>query len=324
MNPKGKLLIIGGAEAAGENEYLDVGGRNQVFRQYEILKDVFLKESKNRKIEIITTASRVPDEVRDRYREVFRDIDQLEPDFIMISEKRDADEENRYVKRVRESGAVFFTGGDQARLSDILYGTALADVIKEKYMYSDDFLVAGTSAGAMVMSSIMIARGGREEALFNKDLEIKPGLGLIDSCIVDTHFIKRGRFARLAHAIVKNPEKLGIGLGEDTAMLIKEGILGECRGSGMVIIIDGDEISETNIDKVPENAPIYVENLRVHLMVKGCVFNLEERTLVKAKDPQKIDQEAKEKEEKEKKKREKSEEEKNDKSEDKRKEDKGH
>ncbi len=159
-------------------------------------------------------------------------------------------------------------------------------------MYSDDFLVAGTSAGAMVMSSVMIGRGGREEALFNKDLDMRPGLGLIDSCIVDTHFIKRGRFSRLAHAIIKNPEKLGIGLGEDTAMLIKDGNVGECRGSGMVVIIDGDEISETNIDKVSENAPIFVENLKVHLLVKGCVFSLEDRKLLKAKDPQKIDLEA--------------------------------
>ncbi len=98
MKPKGKLLIIGGAEAAGENEYLDVGGRNQVFRQYEILKDAFLNEAKNRKIEIITTASRVPDEVRSRYEEVFSEIDRLDPDFIMVSEKREAEKKGNMLR----------------------------------------------------------------------------------------------------------------------------------------------------------------------------------------------------------------------------------
>ncbi len=281
MNPpKGKLLIIGGAESEGENEFLDAGGKNREFQKYEILKEI-LHESKNKKIEIITTASRVPDEVRRRYQEIFHEIHYPAPGFIEIEEKKDAENE-KYIDRINESDAAFFTGGDQCRLYTILSGTSVVAAIQRRYI-TENFLVAGTSAGAMAMSSIMITGGGREEALFKKDLEMDSGLNFLDNCIIDTHFIKRGRFPRLALAIAKNPDKLGIGLGEDTAMIIKNGNEAECRGSGTVVIIDGQNIGETNLKMVAEDTPIYIENLKVHLLVKGCVFYLNERTLFKTK-----------------------------------------
>ena len=125
---------------------------------------------------------------------------------------------------------MFLTGGDQFKLSTILGGTECVHAIKEKYTRDKDFIVAGTSAGAMAMSKIMIYEGGVEEAILKDDLKLAGGLGIFDTCIIDTHFIKRGRFGRLAHAITMNPEALGIGLGEDTALIIKKGFDAECRG----------------------------------------------------------------------------------------------
>lgn len=131
----------------------------------------------------------------------------------------------------------------------------------------------------MVMSSIMITAGGLAEALIEQDLKTSSGLAFIQNCIIDTHFIKRGRFARLAHAIIINPDQLGVGLGEDTALIIKNGSEAECRGSGMVVIIDGKHIRQTNITAVRDNEPVYVENLKVHLLVKGCRFSIKTRKL---------------------------------------------
>jgi cyanophycinase len=134
------------------------------------------------------------------------------------------------------------------------------DLIINKYKKESEFLIAGTSAGAMAMSEVMISGGGKEEALINSDLELSTGFRILPECIIDTHFIKRGRFARLAHAIVLYPRKLGIGLGEDTALIIKEGSVAECRGSGMVVIIDGRYINKTNIKIAHADDPIFLAN----------------------------------------------------------------
>jgi cyanophycinase len=105
------------------------------------------------------------------------------------------------------------------------------------------------------------------------------GLGLFDTCIIDTHFIKRGRFSRLANAIIMNPEALGIGLGEDTALIVKKGAVAECCGSGSVVIIDGNEIGHTNIVTAGDDTPVFIENLKVHLLTSGCRFDLKQRRI---------------------------------------------
>ena len=153
-------------------------------------------------------------------------------------------------------------------------------VIKDKYLHDKDFIVAGTSAGAMAIPNLMICQGGEHEAMLKDDIQIASGLGLLDSCIVDTHFIKRGRFGRLAHAIVMNPEMLGVGLGEDTALIIKNGSDAECRGSGMVVIIDGNQILSTNITEIGNDDPIFVENLKVDILAKGSKFSINDRKMV--------------------------------------------
>jgi cyanophycinase len=277
MIPKGKLLIIGGAEDKGE-EAPDMEAQNKQFEHFEILNKLFSENNRSQKIEVITTASKIPDEMQKKYIKAFKKIGYHQVGFIDIANKEEV-RNKEYEDRISEAGSILFSGGDQFRISSIIGGSRLCDIIVEKYLHDEHFIVAGTSAGAMAIPSIMIWDGGTEEALIDKDIKTAAGLGLLRHCIVDTHFIKRGRFGRLAHAVIINPAELGIGLGEDTALLISKGTEATCLGSGMVVIIDAKEVGQTNITEAEEGCPIYVENLKVHLIVKGCRFSLEERKL---------------------------------------------
>ncbi|KTD33422.1 cyanophycinase [Legionella israelensis] len=275
MYAKGKLLIIGGAEDIGDKEpHLYENGELQ---RYEILRELF-HAAKNKRIEVITSGSLFQEEVKERYHKAFCDIGYPAAGFMQIEDRMEA-REKQYMERVEKADAVFFTGGDQFRLATILGATSLIDRIRQRYIEDEDFVVAGTSAGAMVLSSIMITAGGKEQALIEEDLKTSSGLGFLQNCIIDTHFIIRGRFTRLAHAVIINPDQLGVGLGEDTALIIEGGSEAECRGSGMVVIIDGKHIRQTNIMSVSETEPVYVENLKVHLLVKGCRFSIKTRKL---------------------------------------------
>jgi len=278
MQPKGTLLIIGGAEDKGEDGGSDMSERNKQFEQFEILKELLPKKTGAKKIEIITTASSVPDEMEKSYKDAFKKIGFRDVGFIKIENKMEARDE-AFTKRIEDCHTVLFSGGDQFKLSAILGGTDVVKKIQDRYQHDHDFVLAGTSAGAMVMSKIMIYEGGVHEALLKDDLKLTAGLGFFDTCIIDTHFVKRGRFGRLAHAIIMNPEALGIGLGEDTAFVIRNGNDCECRGSGMIVIIDGNEIGQTNVVDSDKDTPIFVEDLRVHLLAKGCRFSIKDRKL---------------------------------------------
>ena len=215
----------------------------------------------------------------DMYVKAFKEIGFSDIGFIDIKNKIEA-RDPRFCERVKKAHAVFFSGGDQFTLASILGGTKTMEVIKEKYLHDKDFIVAGTSAGAMAIPKLMIYQGGKHEAMLKDDIQIASGLGILDFCIVDTHFIKRGRFGRLAHAVVMNPETLGIGLGEDTALIIKNGSDAECHGSGMVVIIDGNEILTTNITEIDNDDPIFVENLKVDILAKGNKFSIKARQMI--------------------------------------------
>jgi len=280
MNPKGTILIIGGAEDKGNEEDEKKRKHNIKYEKLEILKELLPKNGRKGRIEIITTASSIPDQMKKMYLNAFNNLGYLDIGFIDIKDKMEA-RDPKFCKLVEKAHAVFFSGGDQFKLTGILGGTETVQMIKEKYLHDKDFIVAGTSAGAMALPKLMIYQGGKHEAMLKEDLQIASGLGIIDHCIVDTHFIKRGRFGRLAHAITMNPESLGIGLGEDTALIIKDGDLATCCGSGMVVIVDGHEIEQTNVTEIEDHSPIYVENLKVDILAKGCSFSIKDRKMSK-------------------------------------------
>src|SRR4029453_6717806 len=169
-----------------------------------------------------------------------------------------------------------FSGGNQLRLSATFGGTDFLDILLHRY-HHENFIVAGTSAGAMAMSNTMIYEGNATQAHLKGEVKITTGLGFIDDVIIDSHFEKRGRFGRLAQSVSTNPSCIGLGLGEDTGMLITEGNKMEAIGSGLVIIIDGHDIQHCNIADIPDGNPISVENLKVHFCEKGNGYLLNQR-----------------------------------------------
>lgn len=272
MLPKGRLLLIGGGEDKGENQ-VPIAAHNKQFVHLEILKELVSEKSLTDRIEVITTATGFPDEMRAIYEKAFSKVGYTNVGFMDIQSIADAKNE-AYLDRANKASTILFSGGDQFKIATIIGGSPIAEAIYKRYKIDSKFTVAGTSAGAMVMSKLMIQSGGTNEALIDYDLRISSGLGLIEDCIIDTHFIRRGRFGRLAHAVITNSGQLGIGLGEDTALLIRKGRKAQCLGSGMVVIIDARYIEETNVSHVEKGDPIYVDNLRVHLLVRNCEFNI--------------------------------------------------
>jgi len=279
--PKGKLLIIGGAEDKGEAD--SERPRSRAFRHYEILGELLPPDNrKDHTIEVVTTASNEPLEMGRMYIRAYEKAGFQNVGHISIDNKDEA-RDAANIKRIEKAHAVLFSGGDQFRLATILGGTEFMEAVTQKYRHDKDFIVAGTSAGAMAMSRLMIYRSEHNEAMLKGDVKITSGFGIIDNCIIDTHFVKRGRFSRLAQAVITNPTCIGIGLGEDTALIIRKGNETECRGSGMVVIIDGREIGHTNIAYSDEQTPICVEHLKVHVLARGNGFLLKERRFIPAK-----------------------------------------
>lgn len=272
MVPKGRLLLIGGAEDKGENQ-VPIAAHNKQFVHLEILKELVSENSLDDRIEVITTATGFPLEIRASYEKAFGKVGYTNVGFLDIHSIADT-KNSEYLDRVNKADTIMFCGGDQFKIATIIGGSPISDAIYKRYKTDSNFTVAGTSAGAMVMSKLMIQSGGTNEALIDYDLRISSGLGLIEDCIIDTHFIRRGRFGRLAHAVISNSNQLGIGLGEDTALLIRKGRKAQCLGSGMVVIIDARHIEQTNVSDVEKGDPIYVDNLRVHLLVRNCEFNI--------------------------------------------------
>lgn len=293
--PKGKLLIIGGAENKEKTQDIEIVGKNRNFKPLEILQELLPQDDKKGVIEIVTTASSIPDKVAETYTEAFKNVGFRNVHFIHIANNEQANDPE-YVKRIEKAHTVFFSGGDQFRLATILGNTDVLHAVKERYYNDENFIVAGTSAGAMAASVLMIYKGETNEALLGGDLKVSSGLGFIDGCIIDTHFVKRGRFGRLAHAIVMNPSCIGIGIGEDTALIIEGANKAECRGSGMVIIIDGKHIGHTNIAYAEEGCPLNIENLKVHIMSNGTQFLLQEREFIPSREDARKERESMSKE----------------------------
>ncbi len=278
MNIRGKLIIIGGAVDKGSFTETDLdqnAAKNLNFFEEGILKRI-LNESIHKeqsRIEVITTASRIPKEIGFEYVKALSYLGANNADVLNI-ERREQASEPEILDRLKAADVVMFTGGDQLRLTSILGGTPFHDILLDKYT-KEDFIYAGTSAGAAAASNTMIYQGSSWEALLKGEVKITSGLGLIDNVIIDTHFVQRGRIGRLFQAVVGNPKVLGVGLGEDTGLLIKDGTKMEAIGSGLVILVDGREVKDTNLTEVELGQPISISHLVTHVMSKYDTFDLD-------------------------------------------------
>ena len=278
MNIRGKLIIIGGAVDKGSFTETDLdksAAKNLNFFEAGILKRI-IDESKHKadsRIEVITTASKIPREIGPEYVKALLYLGAENVDVLHI-EKREQAMDPEVLERLKAADVVMFTGGDQLRLTSILGGTPFHNILLDKY-HNEDFVYAGTSAGAAAASNNMIYQGSSSEALLKGEVKITSGLGLIDGVVIDTHFVQRGRIGRLFQAVVGNPKTLGIGLGEDTGLLITNNNKMEAIGSGLVILVDGREIKDTNLTQIELGQPISISHLVTHVMSKFDTFELD-------------------------------------------------
>lgn len=274
--PKGKLIAIGGNVDKGTDaEGSQIYNKVNFFEEGILQRIVTEAKGTDSHIEVVTTASLIPEEVGESYVEAFGRLGCHHVQLMHVKTRQDAENEN-FKERLRTCDVVMFTGGNQLRISTLWGGTPLLDIITERY-WNEPFLIAGTSAGAMAMSNTMIYEGDSTESLLKGTVKITTGLALLKDVIIDTHFVKRGRFGRLAQSVAANPGCIGLGLGEDTGVLITGGNVLETIGSGLVLIFDGYQIRHNNIADLPHGSPISIENLIVHVLAKGNCYLLKER-----------------------------------------------
>jgi cyanophycinase len=271
---KGFLVPIGGAEDKGLTEKRPGTDHYLDFFREGILKQVvnLLQGWDDPVIELITTASSIPDEVAVVYQEAFLRLGCKQVNHLHIS-KREEVNNAQYLQRISGCHAVVFTGGDQLRLTTVFGGTELLKLIRHRYI-NEPFVIAGTSAGAMAMSSFMIYEGSAQRGHLKGEVKITTGFGFIQNVIIDTHFEKRGRFNRLAQAVANHPGFLGIGLAEDTGIIVCPGNRIQVIGSGIITMLDGKTIHRSNIADVGDGRPISIEHLTVSVLCNGDTYTL--------------------------------------------------
>lgn len=270
---KGILIPIGGNEDKGSEANSD----NPLdFVNDGILSRV-VKESGgvDAKIVLITTASRIPLEVGDNYQKAFNSLECTAVYIMHIQEPEDAENEEN-IKAIQEAACVMFSGGDQSRIVDIIGNSTIHRILKHRFQ-NERIVIAGTSAGAMMMSSEMIAGGSSSEALLKGSVEMREGMKFIPGLIIDSHFIQRGRFGRLAEAVAMFPHLLGVGLAEDTGLIITNCNHIKVIGSGMVIIFDPADLTHNNVEILKEGTPMTMADLTVHVLANGDEFTIDEK-----------------------------------------------
>ncbi|HNE80616.1 MAG TPA: cyanophycinase [Flavobacteriales bacterium] len=284
MTPKGKLIAIGGNEDKGKEP--EAGHNTKVFT-HNFIEEGILKRvvdemgGPKARIAVITSASSIPDEVGANYIEAFGKLGVKDIDVLDIRDRKDVRPE--MIKRLSRADGVMMSGGNQLRLTTIFGGTAFLQLMKRRYEEENGFVIAGTSAGAMCMSSTMIYQGHSASGLIKGGVKMTTGAGLIQDVIIDSHFVERGRFSRLTQAVASNPNSIGIGLGEDTGVVITGSDMLETIGSGQVMIFDGHDITYSDYADVEEGEPFSIEGMRVHIISRGHSYSVKERMFTAVK-----------------------------------------
>jgi len=272
---KGILMPIGGNE--------DKGAETSESHTLDFVKKGILSRVVNESggtdahIIVVPTASSIPKEVGENYKSAFAKLGCTNMEILDIRETSQAESEEN-LKKISECNCVMFSGGDQSKISDIIGGTSMHKILSERYI-NDDFVIAGTSAGAMAMSTEMISGGSSTESLLKDSVRMREGLGLIPGLIIDSHFITRGRFGRMAEAVAKHPSLVGVGLAEDTGLLIRGGERFTVIGSGMVIIFDPSSLSHNNVDLLDSGTPMTMANLNVHVLANSDTYNISTKVI---------------------------------------------
>ena len=257
---RGWIVPIGGAE-------------NQENDRRRLERFVRVSGGEDADIVVSPTASRVH-ETGPRYEQVFHALGAARVTVMDFDTRRDCQEPGR-LERIEQASGIFFTGGNQLRLTTLLGGTPVAKLIRARN--ARGVTVGGTSAGASILSEHMIAAGDEGSSIVAGSVRLAPGLGLTNRFIIDQHFRQRDRLGRLLTALAYNPFSVGIGLDEDTAAFIAPDETVEAEGSGGLTIVDGAEVSYSSVDSVEEGQPVCMLGLKLHMLVAGATFNLHTR-----------------------------------------------
>ncbi len=258
--PRGAIVPIGGAEAK-------TGTR-------EILSRVLgLAGGADARVVVIPTASELHD-TGERYAKLFYDLGAAAVDVLAITE-RDHARAPEAIATVERATGIFMTGGNQLRLSTILGGTPLAQAIRRQN--AAGVVVAGTSAGAAIMPEHMIASGATGPTPTTEGVTLAPGLGLTNRLVIDQHFRQRDRLGRLLTAVSYNPFATGVGIDEDTAVVLGPDNVFEVIGSGTVTVVDPSELIYSSMDSARDGEPVSLIGLKVHVLAAGCQYDTEAR-----------------------------------------------
>lgn len=273
MTVKGTLIPIGGNEDKGEEtresyhlEFIEEGILSRVVKESGGI---------DAKIVIIPTASSIPIEVGANYLEAFGKLGCTNL-YVMDIREREQSKDPANVKRIQQADCIMFSGGNQSNITEKIGGTPIHEVLMDRYK-NDSIVVAGTSAGAMCMSQEMITGGSSTESFIKGAVGMNDGMSFIDNLIIDSHFIRRGRFGRLAEAVSRFPDLIGIGLAEDTGMVISDCNTFEVIGSGMVIVFDARKVKHNNVNIVEDGTPMSLVNLKTHILASGDRFNIKKK-----------------------------------------------
>ena len=272
---KRQLVIIGGAE--------DKEGDCQILRE-------FIRRAGGTKarIVIMTAATELPREVGENYIRVFERLG-AEDVRILDTESREDGSSSTALEALNKATGVFFTGGDQARITSVLKDTEIDKAIHKRC--SEGIVVGGTSAGAAVMPDVMIVEGDSETNPRMEIVDMGPGLGFLPGVVIDQHFSQRGRLGRLIAALAQQPAVLGFGIDENTAIVVTDSQF-EVIGEGSVTVVDDSEVIHSNVDEILKDEALAVCGARLHILPHGYKFDLktrkpilENRTLTTAPAP---------------------------------------
>ena len=255
---KGTLIIIGGHE--------DHDGEREILR--EVAKHV-----RNKRLVLSTIASHKPEGYLEKYQATFADLGVTEVTELYVEDRSEAAMEEK-LSALDRVEAVFFSGGDQLRITSQIGDTAIEQRIHE--IFQNGGLIAGTSAGASMMADTMLVKGQSAASFRIGEVRMAPGLGLLPNVIIDQHFAERGRIGRLIGAVSQNPRVLGIGIDEDTAIVV-EGTRFRVIGSGAVYLVDASDVTHSNVAEAETAAALSIYDLRLHVLSAGDTFDLETR-----------------------------------------------
>jgi cyanophycinase len=268
--PKGVLLVIGGHEDknTNTNEEADIDQKTP-----EILKTfVELIPKQDSVVEVITSASGEGNESFQVYRKCLETLGVKHVGHIHHNTRAEVLKTD-FAERLKKADGIFFSGGDQLRLTSLYGGTELLLQIKLRYI-TEPVVIAGTSAGAMAFSTPMIFAGDTEVHEIAGAIRMTTGLEFMKDVCIDTHFVNRSRFVRMAQVIATNPTCIGVGIEENTAMIVRNGKEAEVIGCGIVTVMEGLGITNSNITKYESEKTITIHDLNVRILSKGSSYQI--------------------------------------------------